>query len=195
LIKTQISKHEEIISTTTSETTFTASEEAIASGTIEQSLSRQAQIKAVTYHRLKNLGNYENERLEATAAIHEGDSPVEVLLDIKQWVSNQLNLKEDIRGEIRDLQHRKSTLNSEIFGLEARLAELKTKWLEAKKVLAAHGIEVTELLWFEEQPEPTLPEPEAIVEPESIAVIPYEDDDDRDHEDWDYEDTDEDEGF
>ena len=140
------------MSTSTSEETFVASEEAIASGIVEQSLPHQAQIKTVTYHRLKNLGNYENERLEATAAIHEGDSPAEVLLDIQQCVSNQLNLKEDIRGEIRDLRDRKATLNSEIFGLEARLAELKTKWLEAKKVLAAHGIEVTELLCFEEQP-------------------------------------------
>lgn len=44
----------------------------------------------ITYQRTKNLGNYESERLEATADVEEGENPGEVRYRLKQWVLDQL---------------------------------------------------------------------------------------------------------
>lgn len=46
-------------------------------------------ITQITYARLWNLGNYENERFEATATVGEGEDPAVVLREVKAFVENE----------------------------------------------------------------------------------------------------------
>ena len=51
-------------------------------------------ITTITYARLRNLGRYENERLEATAEVAEGETAEEVARYLRAWVEQQLGLAE-----------------------------------------------------------------------------------------------------
>lgn len=48
-----------------------------------------SQLKAVTYARVFNLGDYENERIQVEAVINEGESFEEVFEELKQLVNGQ----------------------------------------------------------------------------------------------------------
>jgi len=48
------------------------------------------QIKEITYARVFNLGNYENERIEYTACLSDGDDPSEVLSNLKELVCGRV---------------------------------------------------------------------------------------------------------
>lgn len=47
-------------------------------------------IKTISYQAVKNLGNYESERLEAHAEVEEGEDPRVAALKLRQWVNLQL---------------------------------------------------------------------------------------------------------
>lgn len=47
-------------------------------------------ITTISYQAVKNLGNYESERLEATADVEEGETPDDAALKLRQWVNLQL---------------------------------------------------------------------------------------------------------
>lgn len=46
-------------------------------------------IGRIAYRKLFNLGNYENETIEAEAWVQPGESPVDVLQDLRAWVEQQ----------------------------------------------------------------------------------------------------------
>ena len=48
------------------------------------------QIKTIHYKRVKSLGNYQSETLEATADLDEGDDPVEASNALRDFVCGQL---------------------------------------------------------------------------------------------------------
>lgn len=48
-------------------------------------------ITTITYQAVKNLGNYESERLEATAEIEEGENRDDAALELRQWVNLTLD--------------------------------------------------------------------------------------------------------
>ncbi|BAY78680.1 hypothetical protein NIES25_51840 [Nostoc linckia NIES-25] len=47
-------------------------------------------IETITYKRVKNLGNFENETFQATATIEEGDDPAIEAKHLMSFVSGQL---------------------------------------------------------------------------------------------------------
>ncbi|MBD2416073.1 hypothetical protein H6G80_03200 [Nostoc sp. FACHB-87] len=47
-------------------------------------------IETITYKRVKNLGNYENETFQATATVTETDNPETAAKILRQFVNNQL---------------------------------------------------------------------------------------------------------
>ena len=47
-------------------------------------------IKSISYQKVKNLGNYESERLEATATISEDESASEAASQLRAFVEFQL---------------------------------------------------------------------------------------------------------
>jgi len=50
-------------------------------------------ITEVTVERVRNLGNYENTRFAATAAVDAGDDPAAVAAALRAFVAAQLGLK------------------------------------------------------------------------------------------------------
>lgn len=50
------------------------------------------QIKTVTYQRVKNLGNYESERLEMTAEIASDENPELSAIELKALVDRLLHI-------------------------------------------------------------------------------------------------------
>lgn len=48
-------------------------------------------ITKITYQAVKNLGNYESERLEASADIEEGEDPTDAALKLRRWVNLTLD--------------------------------------------------------------------------------------------------------
>ncbi len=48
------------------------------------------QVKTISYKRVKNLGNYQSETLEATASLDDSDDPVEATNALRDFVRGQL---------------------------------------------------------------------------------------------------------
>lgn len=51
----------------------------------------QVTINKVIVRRIKNLGNYENEQIEAEAFVDVDQNPVVVSQCLRRWVADQLN--------------------------------------------------------------------------------------------------------
>lgn len=47
-------------------------------------------ITSISYQAVKNLGNYESERLEASANVEDGSDPVEEVKNLRRFVHYQL---------------------------------------------------------------------------------------------------------
>jgi hypothetical protein len=94
-------------------------------------------ITSVGYSRLVNLGNYENEKLTASARVDEGTDPDTVLADLKDWVLARVA---DVEQRERE-RDRAGNLQWDIRGLELQLAQAKQKWEAATRFLAAHGVD------------------------------------------------------
>jgi hypothetical protein len=56
-------------------------------------------ITEITYKRIKNLGNYENETLEVTAEIKEGENYLEVIDRIRYDVADTLLVTPSLKIE------------------------------------------------------------------------------------------------
>ena len=50
-------------------------------------------IKSISYQKVKNLGNYESERLEATATVVEDENVAEAVSQLRAFVEFQLDVK------------------------------------------------------------------------------------------------------
>jgi hypothetical protein len=94
-------------------------------------------ITSVGYSRLVNLGNYENEKVTASARVEDGTDPDAVLASLKDWVMTRVADAERRERE-RD---QAGQLQWDIRGLELQLAQAKQKWEAAERFLAAHGID------------------------------------------------------
>lgn len=49
-------------------------------------------IRKVTFHQIKNLGNYENERMETEIELDIGDDPIRAIAEAKFVTKNALGL-------------------------------------------------------------------------------------------------------
>lgn len=65
---------------------------------------KKLQLKTVTYSRIKNIGNYENERVEAVAVVQPGEDPSEVLRGLKRFVLGSLGL--EVKSKVREAERR-----------------------------------------------------------------------------------------
>lgn len=51
-------------------------------------------VTEITYSRLRNLGNYENEKLDITVHVNENESPENIVKKLRELVKQYLNIKE-----------------------------------------------------------------------------------------------------
>lgn len=54
---------------------------------------RKVRVQTITYARIKNIGNYENERLEVTGIVSAGEDPAKVLRELKGFTLSSLGLR------------------------------------------------------------------------------------------------------
>jgi DNA repair ATPase RecN len=99
----------------------------------------------VSYSALKNLGNYENEKVHAVATVEEGQDPIAVLNLLKDWVNTQLNVEIQIQDRYRKLDQ----LVYKIAETERQLETLRARWESARAFLEKHGVDITEPAPFE----------------------------------------------
>ena len=52
--------------------------------------AKPVRIETIHYERIRNLGNYENVKANATASLEPGDDPDEKYEELRIWVLNQL---------------------------------------------------------------------------------------------------------
>lgn len=125
------------------------------------------QITSVTYGELRNLGNYQNQRLSARAQVGEGETAEEATGRLKAWIQEQLDLDERNRGETRDLQRRVDDLTYQLERLNRQIESAKSRWEQASAFLKAHGLAPERAPW------------------EDWEMVPDSDDDERDEPDED----------
>lgn len=99
---------------------------------------------SIHYDRLVNLGNYENEKLGATAEVGEGDDPAAVYAELRALVDGYI-VTEDVR---RDIASSVREMRREVTQLEAVLEQLRLRWDKARTFLEAHGVSAPDELPF-----------------------------------------------
>jgi PHD/YefM family antitoxin component YafN of YafNO toxin-antitoxin module len=98
----------------------------------------------VTYRRLYNLGNYENEVIEATADVNEYD-PAAVLIELKDWVELQHTELERQRGKVEAIGHAIHDHEYTLSSLKSDIAAMERQWIKAKELLEGMGVELPRL--------------------------------------------------
>lgn len=101
----------------------------------------------VTYARLANTGNYENERIEVSAAISEGQNPLSVLNKLKEFVNSQLHSQNEY--ELLDRKFYK--LRTEIKDHQEKIEQHKKLWLQVQQFWANQNLNT-------DQEFPTIPD-------------------------------------
>jgi hypothetical protein len=95
-------------------------------------------IRSVGYSRLVSLGNFENEKISATAELEDGEDAEVVLVDLKGWVNERLANRHRQQEEEAQFYRARADLSD----IEAKLRDAKRQWDQAKEVLDKHGVKV-----------------------------------------------------
>lgn len=92
----------------------------------------QLRFKEISYEQLKNLGNFQNEKISATVIVEENQDPLAVLNDLREWVHKELNL----RTTVKELKEQKNYLEKEIARLNGELNLLHARFQKIASLVA-----------------------------------------------------------
>lgn len=109
-------------------------------------MNKKLNITSVTYERLVNLGNFENERLSATVEISVNDSPEEAFEYLCQWVNEQLKSQERINRveqKIQELSNQEKYLQVRVDKIKAQLESLQNQLVQ----ISQHDIESDDIVF------------------------------------------------
>lgn len=119
-------------------------------------------ITKVVYHALFNLGDYNNEKIELSAQLEEGETPEDIVPKLRERVTAlaQPNLKE--------MWDKRYELEQEIRRLEKKLAESRDSWNATAEFFRTQGIkpEMPDMPEFKNLLNPAASEHTEIVEGE-----------------------------
>lgn len=130
------------------------------------------QIIRVTYSALANLGDYSNERIGMIANLESGESPEEVIQQLKKRVTALCGPR------FEKLRDQRWQLESEIDQLERKLRNYESQWNQAAEFLRAQGIKPDAPKF----PQFTNLLPAIAEEQSSIVEAEYDDEDEEDDE-------------
>lgn len=105
-------------------------------------------ITTISYSRLVSLGNYENEKVGATAEVEPGEDPNTVLSDLKAWVATQIKDRQEdqeVSSQLADKQYK-------LVDLERRIENAKAKYAKLREILSSHGVTLETLPDFNDLP-------------------------------------------
>ena len=114
-------------------------------------LSKQASF--VGYHHLFNLGNYENERIEITARVEEGQDPQAVFEACKQWVMDHNPANDPakkLKYDVMSLNGQIERLRGQKLAVAATYNAMLKQARDLEKILQAHGITTRDISSFTE---------------------------------------------
>lgn len=86
-------------------------------------------ITKINYQAVKNLGNYESERLEASAEVEEGEDPIQAVGNLRAWVEERLQMREEVKN-----------LEEEHRDLVAKVALVKARWEKVQQFFQKLGL-------------------------------------------------------
>jgi len=92
--------------------------------------------KIISYKRVKNLGNYENETLELTAEIEEWEDPDEAVSVLQARVNSSLGLSD----AVKKLENRHDELMTELLQLDRITEAARLKWQKVSAFMGKLGI-------------------------------------------------------
>jgi hypothetical protein len=96
-------------------------------------------ITSVNYSRLVNLGDYENEKLGASAVVPEGYDPEKIVALLKTWVNNLVVGQQQARDLAQEYRENKWELER-VHRLQEQMAR---DYQFALEVLRGHNIDTT----------------------------------------------------
>lgn len=100
-------------------------------------MNKKLNITNITYERLVNLGNFENERLSATVEIEVDQSPEEAFEYLCQWVSEQLKAEKRIskaEQKLQQLAEQEKYLQSKIDKIKAQVESLQNQLIQVSEL-------------------------------------------------------------
>lgn len=98
-------------------------------------------IQSLTYKRLVNLGNYNNETFEAVALLNEGDDINQAAADLRRFVEQQVAVRETVEAMLA----RHHALSIEVEDLQNQVHNIDSSWQQLALRLDGTGITVDEL--------------------------------------------------
>jgi hypothetical protein len=101
-------------------------------------------IETVTFRRLYNLGNYENESIEASAIVDE-HGPEHALETLRVWCDGQHKLELERLGKAEDQRRAIAEHEYTLSSLKTDIAAMERAWLKAKNFLVALHIDLPSL--------------------------------------------------
>lgn len=93
-------------------------------------------LKTVTYSALGNMGNYQNERIELSAELEEGETYTEVLEKLKKGVHAKLKSQDEYWETCKKFDQ----ANKDLKAILAKLEAAKKNWELVSEFLKAQGI-------------------------------------------------------
>jgi|GEM_PF-4161422 len=106
----------------------------------------ELKINQISYEQLKNLGNFQNEKISVSVILSEGQDPKEATDAIREWVALQLN----VRSSIQELNQQKRYLEGEIKRLNSELNVIQFRMKKIADYVSAQDLK-KELLKLVEQ--------------------------------------------
>lgn len=98
-------------------------------------------ITKISYQAVKNLGNYESERLEAHAEVEEGVDPIEAVGNLRAWVEERIQMRENVKS-----------LEDERRDLENQIDRLKIRWEKIRQFFLKLGLNLEPIKDDDEMP-------------------------------------------
>lgn len=105
-------------------------------------------IQSVTYRRHKNLGDYNNESLEATAQIEETDDLERVILALRDFVTEQLTIPESVTS----LKSEQVSLEQEASRLQAQIKSAQERWDKIQQFFEKLGVKLSTVVEVDDIP-------------------------------------------
>lgn len=98
-------------------------------------------IQTLSYKRTHNLGNYNNETLDAMAVIEDGEDPVKAAIELRLFVVSQVGLED----KIREWEERQTQLQQEIELLEGQCQRAQERWNKIEAFLQKLGVKLEQV--------------------------------------------------
>jgi hypothetical protein len=98
-------------------------------------------IQSISYKRLYNLGDFNNETLDVTASIEDGEDAAKTAIELRLFVVSQIG----VQDRIHEWEKRQIQLKQEIELLEGQCQRAQERWNKIEAFLQKLGVKLEQL--------------------------------------------------